>query len=161
MQLKDISTINPRTTLKISNLPSIKYIDTSSVIDGKLENIQELTSNYPSRAQRLIRENDILISSVRPNLKHNFFVTTKQSDCIASSGFLQVRITDNKYNPRFIYYFLTTQRMIDLYSSIAETSQTTFPSFNKDVLENVELPYVSLEEQKHIIDIISFALKCR
>lgn len=160
MQLKDISVINPRTTLKINNLSSIEYIDTSSVNDGKLENVQELTSNYPSRAQRLIQKNDILISSVRPNLKHNFFVTSKQNNCIASSGFIQIRITNNKYSPRFIYYYLTTQRMIDLYSSIAETSQTTFPSFNKDVLENIELPHISIEEQKHIVDIISFALKC-
>jgi type I restriction enzyme S subunit len=41
-----------------------------------------------------------------------------------------------------------------MYQTIAETSQSTFPSFNKDVIENMAFPDVSLAEQQHIVDIL-------
>ena len=37
---------------------------------------------------------------------------------------------------------------------IADSSQTTFPSFNKDVIENLEIDLPNLETQQHIVDTI-------
>ena len=50
MLVKDISIINPKNSYK--NLSYINYIDTSSVIDGTLNEVQLLTGDYQSRAKR-------------------------------------------------------------------------------------------------------------
>ena len=154
MLVKDIANVNPLSKHKYNNF--INYIDTSSVYDGKLLNIQKIHSNFPSRAQRIIGINDILISSVRPNLLHNYFINKNINNGVASSGFIHIRVKDNLINPRFLYYFLTSHNNISLYSAIAESSQTTIPSFNKDVIENLELPDISVSKQLLIVDIIAY-----
>lgn len=152
MLVKDIANVNPLSKQKYNNF--INYIDTSSVYDGKLLNIQKIHSNFPSRAQRIIGINDILISSVRPNLLHNYFINKNINNGVASSGFIHIRVKDNLINPRFLYYFLTSHNNISLYSAIAESSQTTIPSFNKDVIENLELPDISVSKQLLIVDTV-------
>lgn len=154
MQIKDIAIINPNSKIRYKNL--INYIDTSSVLDGKLLNIQKLYSNYPSRAQRILEKNDILISSVRPNLLHNYFINKNIEYGVASSGFLQIRTLSENINPRFLYYFLTSSKNVSKYSAIAESSQTTIPTFNKDIIENLEIPNYSYDQQLLIVDIIEY-----
>jgi putative type-1 restriction enzyme hindVIIP specificity protein len=152
MKIKEIAIINPSSKDKYFDY--INYIDTSSVFDGKLLNTQFLSKSYPSRAQRKIKYKDILISSVRPNLLHNYYVTNEIDHGIASTGFIQVRVESNKYIPRFVYYFLTSKKNISKYSSIADASQTTFPTFNKDIIENLEIPDYDINKQHYIVDII-------
>lgn len=157
MLIKDLCIINPKSINK--NFQFINYIDTSSVVDGTLLEVQNLTNNYPSRAKRKLVNDDILISSVRPNLKHNYFVHCNYDNLIGSTGFIQIRVNSNKVHPKYLYYFLTNEKQVQKYTSVAETSQTTFPSFNKDVIENIEFPNISYENQVHIVDTINFALK--
>ena len=152
MKICDIALINPRDKLKDNSF--INYIDTSSVNDGTLQEIQYLTSDFPSRAQRVVKMNDILISSVRPNLKHNYMVNINKDNLIASTGFIQVRCNSDKVLPQYVYYFLSSDKRTKMYSMIADSSQTTFPSFNKEVIENLELGDISIENQQHIVDII-------
>ena len=152
MKICDIALINPQNKLKSKDF--INYIDTASVNDGRLLKLQFLTSNYPSRAQRVVELNDILISSVRPNLKHNYIVNIKKPNLIASTGFIQIRCISNKYLPKYIYYFLSSNKRINLYSMIADSSQTTFPSFNKGIIENLNLEDISINTQQHIVDTI-------
>lgn len=154
MKVKDIAYINPNS--KIKHIDFINYIDTSSVFDGKLLNTQELYKKFPSRAQRQIIKNDILISSVRPNLLHNYFIGKNIIHGVASTGFIQIRVHSNLVNPRFLYYFLTSSNNISSYSAIAESSQTTIPSFNKDIIENLEIPNFSFDQQLLIVDIIEY-----
>lgn len=151
MRIKDIAIFNPK-----GNKPEeyINYIDTSSVEDGKLYEVQTLSREIPSRAQRLIALNDILISSVRPNLRHNYFVNKEIPHGIASTGFIQIRVISSNVNPQFLYYFLTSEQKVLHYQTIAETSQSTFPSFNKDVIEGLDFPKVTLDDQQHIVDIL-------
>lgn len=151
MIIKDFVLFNPK-----GKKPTdyVNYIDTSSVEDGKLIDIQRLSDNIPSRAQRVIEEGDILISSVRPILKHNYYVSQHIENGIASTGFIQIRADRSKVIPQYLYYFLTEENKVKMYQTIAETSQSTFPSFNKDVIENMAFPDVSLAEQQHIVDIL-------
>ena len=150
MIIKDFVLFNPK-----GKKPTdyVNYIDTSSVEDGKLIDIQRLSDNIPSRAQRVIEEGDILISSVRPILKHNYYVSQPIENGIASTGFIQIRADGSKAIPQYLYYFLTEENKVKMYQTIAETSQSTFPSFNKDVIENMAFPDISLAEQQHIVDI--------
>lgn len=152
MLIKECCTINPT---KKFIFKEINYIDTSSVNDGHLMSIQSLSDNFPSRAQRQIDIHDILISSVRPNLKHNLFLKKKINNCVASTGFIQVRCNTSIANPRYIYYLLTCKKQVEHYTKIADSSQTTFPTFSKDVIENIEILHNDLSTQQHIVDTIT------
>ena len=151
MRIKDLALFNPK---GVKPADFINYIDTSSVEEGRLLDVQSLSKDMPSRAQRVVALNDILISSVRPNLKHNYFVDRVIEHCIASTGFIQIRVVSNNVLPRFLYYYLTEDGKVCHYQTIAETSQSTFPSFNKDVIENLDFPDISLRDQQHIVDIL-------
>ncbi len=152
MKINELAKINPKTKLEDNSF--INYIDTSSVIDGALLGIQYLDKDYPSRAQRVVEKFDILISSVRPNLKHNYFVKVDKENLIASTGFIQIRCKTNAVIPQYLYYFLSSEKRVNHYTMIADSSQTTFPSFNKDVIENLEIDLPNLETQQHIVDTI-------
>ncbi len=154
MLVKDISICNPCSSDEVFS-DFINYIDTASVTEGVLENVQYLTSKYPSRAKREVFQNDILISSVRPNLRHNYFVSAMKPHMVASTGFIQTRVTvPEKISPRFLYYFLTSPDNIKTYVRVASTAQSSYPSFNKDVIENMVLPNLDLPSQRHIASIL-------
>ena len=157
MKVKDIASINPKSNIK--NMEYINYIDTSSVYDGTLNNIQLLKNNYPSRAQRELLKSDILISSVRPVLKHNYFVKIDLPNLVGSTGFIHIRVNNKNYIPKYLYYFLTSEDNIKNYDIIANFSQTAYPTFNKDVIENLEIPIISLSEQQHIVNTMLFLLQ--
>ena len=84
----DLVKINECTINKNYNAADIEYIDTSSVDKGHLVETQKLKlEEAPSRAKRRIKDNDILISTVRPNLKHFFFVKKSRNNLVGSTGF--------------------------------------------------------------------------
>ena len=156
VKVKDIAYINPKSNIK--HFDYINYIDTSSVHDGSLLSTQFLKCNYPSRAQRELSQGDILISSVRPCLKHNYLVKTNLGNLVGSSGFIQIRCKSSQYLSKYLYYFLTSEKNIAHYDIVANFSQTAFPTFNKDLIEELVLPNISLEEQHHIVNIVRYTL---
>ena len=155
MKVKKIAEFNPTPSSPIVERSEIDYIDTAAVVEGRLGDVQRLTTMFPSRAQREIHTNDILISSVRPNLKHNYFVDDSADGMIASSGFIHVRVKNSSdVSPRFLYYYLTSPAQVQRYVKIADSSQSAYPSFNKDVVENIELPEIDLPTQLRIAGVI-------
>ena len=72
-KLKELCDINPE-TMKTGKYTEINYIDISSVKEGKLLEIKNLKGEFPSRAKRIIKQGDILYSSVRPNLKGYVYI---------------------------------------------------------------------------------------
>ena len=150
----DLVKINECTINKNYNVADIEYIDTSSVDKGHLVETQKLKlKEAPSRAKRILKDNDILISTVRPNLKHFFFVEKSKNNLVGSTGFIV--ISSKKINPKFLYYYLTTNKYTDFLSSIADAHTSTYPSFNPNVIENSFCPYPKEDEQKFIANILS------
>lgn len=132
----------------------IEYIDVSSTMEGQVIETQRLTlENAPSRAKRIIRDEDILISTVRPNLKHFAFINKTKPNLIGSTGYAV--ITAESINPRFLYYFLTTDDYTNYLSGVADTTTSTYPAFTPDILENSLLPIPPIEEQYQIANILS------
>ena len=155
MKVKVFTKINPPPSSPIEKRPFIDYIDTAAVTEGRIYEIQHLVESFPSRAQREVHAKDILISSVRPNLRHNFFVTQDEDGMIASSGFVHIRVKESgKVDPRFLYYFLTSPANIRYYTRIADCSQSAYPSFNKDVIEDIEFPSILKPDQLLIAGIL-------
>ena len=153
-KIKELVKINEESINKCYKEKFIEYIDTSSVEQGYLIKTQKLQINEaPSRAKRILKNNDILISTVRPNLKHFYFIKKTKKNLIASTGF--VVISSKKINPKFLYYYLTTKNYTNFLSSIAATQTSTYPSFNPEVIEKSFCPYPKLEEQEKIAKVLS------
>ncbi len=128
----NVSTLKKDTTLK-----TIQYLDTSSLTEGKIDTLQNLDlSNAPSRAKRIVKHNDVLISTVRPNQKHYGIIKNPTEDLIVSTGFCV--ISCEKINPHFIYILLTTKDMTEYLHSIAEGSTSTYPSLKPSDIEAIE-----------------------
>lgn len=105
----------------------IEYLDTGSLTKGKVESYQSYELNQaPSRAKRIVRHNDVLISTVRPNQKHYGIIKKPKDNLIVSTGFCV--ITCSKIDPHFIYLLLTTDEMTEYLHSVAEGSTSTYPS---------------------------------
>ena len=119
------------------NHNSILYMDTGSLTNGVTESLQEIKlSEAPSRAKRLVKHNDILISTVRPNQKHFGIIKYPINNLVVSTGFCV--ISCEKIDPHFLYYVLTSNDMTDYLHSIAEGSTSTYPSIKPIDLESVE-----------------------
>jgi len=148
-KIQDIAEFDPENIGKDFSFSTINYLDTSSVIEGKLDEIQTLSlDDAPSRAKRLVKENDIIISTVRPNLRHYYLVKNPQENLVVSTGFVVIRPTG--VNPHYLYYFLTAPLFIEYLSGIAASHTSTYPSFPPDVIKNAEIDLPSLPEQQKI-----------
>ena len=73
---------------------TITYIDIAAV-DKDLKKIVEPTlclgAEAPSRARQLVQTNDVLVSTVRPNLNSVAVVTEEFSGATASTGYTVLR----------------------------------------------------------------------
>ncbi len=152
--IRALVSINESTIKKTYPYTEIDYFDTSSVEKGQILGCERLAlENAPSRAKRIVQDNDILISTVRPNLKHFAFIKHATSNMVASTGFAV--ITAKKIVPGFLYYYLSTDRFTDYLTAIADAHTSTYPSFNPDVIENSYIPLPDEAEQENIAKILS------
>ena len=137
VSIGDFVKTNASTLKKDTTLKTIQYLDTSSLTKGKIDTLQNLELNdAPSRAKRIVKHNDVLISTVRPNQKHYGIIKNPTEDLIVSTGFCV--ISCEKINPHFIYILLTTKDMTEYLHSIAEGSTSTYPSLKPSDIEAVE-----------------------
>ena len=109
-----------RATKCFGGSDEILYIDISS-IDNSVQEVNSITSftmsNAPSRAQQKVEYGDIIVSTVRPNLKNVAFIKQHNSNLVASSGFCVLRTTDDierNYLFRYITSDIFTQHLMKL-----------------------------------------------
>ena len=153
-KIGNISAMNESTITNNFDYEEIEYLDTSSAKEGKIiETTMIKLIDAPIRARRKLKENDILISTVRPNQKHYTFIKKCKDNMIASTGF--VVISPKNIVPRFLYYYLTNDKYTFFLSSIAESHTSTYPSFTPDIIENSIIPIPPLLEQKAIAKVLS------
>lgn len=109
-----------RATKCFGGSDEILYIDISS-IDNSVQEVNSITSftmrNAPSRAQQKVEYGDIIVSTVRPNLKNVAVIKQHNSNLVASSGFCVLRTTDDierNYLFRYITSDIFTQHLMKL-----------------------------------------------
>jgi type I restriction enzyme M protein len=155
--LKDICEINPETAIPVEFFGETEftYIDISSVENGSgIMNFSNKlsTKDAPSRARRLIKENDILLSTVRPNLKAFAFIKNLPKKSIASTGFAVLRATE-RILPEYLYAIIFDERTVS--QMIQLMGKGSYPSINQSDVESIKIPLPPLEIQRQIIDEIA------
>jgi len=152
----DIADINSESLKKHHALNTIQYLDTSSVTENRFDEAELLdASKAPSRAKRIVRDKDIIISTVRPNLKHFGFIQKPDDNLIVSTGFAVIRCNDTIVDPRYMYFYLSLNKTTDCLASIAEGSTTAYPSIKPSVIASIEVELPPLPTQKKISYILS------
>lgn len=134
---------------------SFNYISLEDVEQGKLNNFSNcIFSSAPSRARRRIRKNDILVATVRPNLKSHLFVSFEMKDLICSTGFTVVRCNPLEICAKFIYYHFFANVIDQQFQTLLVGSN--YPAVNSGDIKNLKIPLPpTLEEQKAIAQILS------
>lgn len=159
VKISDIAILNAGLKKYRGVYPTIKYLDTSSVDQGRLLGFQELDVEHdeiPSRAQRAVKDGTIVISSVRPNLKHYALIRNPDENIVVSSGFVTLDAKPDMVDSEYLYYAVTSSQATKYLDIIASTAVSAYPSFNPDDLGNysIEMPD-SLVEQKKIAKILA------
>lgn len=135
----------------------ILYLDTGSITRGRIEEYQKFRlSDAPSRAKRLVQENDIIYSTVRPIQRHYGFVKSPAKNLVVSTGFVVITCNQEKLNTKFLYYYLTSDQIVEELDIIAEASTSTYPSLKPSDMEGLDvcLPK-EITEQKAIASVLS------
>ena len=148
--LGEVCHVNPE-SMKQGQYTEINYIDISSVKEGRLLEIKKLSDDFPSRAKRIIKQGDILYSSVRPNLKGYLYINNDIENCIASTGFAQIRVKESHILlSNYLYLIITCEYISEELVSKAKGAQ--YPAVSFDEFENLKIPIPSLERQQEIVD---------
>ena len=101
----DVAEINPEAIGREWPFPYIRYIDISSVGEGTILETPQMINlaEAPSRAKRLVRQGDTVLSSVRPNRRSMFFASGPSPDWVVSTGFVVLRPRRDRIDPRYLY----------------------------------------------------------
>src|SRR5205823_601036 len=82
-------------------------IDSVDISDGLTYSELLAYEDLPSRAEYVLRHQDILVSNVRPNRVAVSLASTRLTDAIASSGFTLLRMRDDApVSAELLYAFL-------------------------------------------------------
>ncbi|MDK2911653.1 MAG: type restriction enzyme subunit [Methanolobus sp.] len=155
-KLGDIVSSNKESIGKNYPFQTILYLDTGSITRGKIDSFQEYElSKAPSRAKRLVKNNVIVYSTVRPIQRHYGFIVNPQENLVVSTGFAVIEVKEHLAAPLFIFYFLTSDEIVETLDVIAEASTSAYPSLKSSDIEALDLLLPPLPEQKAIADLLS------
>ncbi|WP_047986087.1 restriction endonuclease subunit S [Ornithinibacillus californiensis] len=152
--MKDIAEINPESLS--SNTPAnqiIEYIDIESIKEGKVQGTKLLEfSDAPSRARRITRKNDVIVSTVRPYLKAFALIKESKKNLVCSTGFAVIRSKEQQ-SAEFIYHYTFSHTFLS--QLLRKMVGSNYPAVNKSDIAEVLVPIPTLEEQQKIAEILT------
>ncbi|MDD5702579.1 MAG: restriction endonuclease subunit S [Dehalococcoidales bacterium] len=140
----------------LENLPEntdpdyvFKYISLSDVNHGTIsQNIQTLVfKNAPSRARRILHDNDVLLATVRPNLQGFAMLGEVIKDYIGSTGFA-VLTKKNGNSTEYIYHYLYSDHASRQINNLVAGSN--YPAISSTDVKSLKIliPDVKSEQRK-------------
>lgn len=131
------------------------YIDISNVDLEEGLNIGDKIGflNAPSRARRVVKKGDTIVSTVRTYLKAIAYIGEVIKDIIVSTGFAVVSPQENII-PKFLYYVLRSEKFIDRVCALSVG--VSYPAINSTELSDIVIWYPdNKEEQGKIVDYLN------
>ena len=128
----------------------IRYIEIGDVREAEgIRGAAETTfGEAPSRARRILREGDVIVSTVRTYLRAVAPVTAHDAGSIASTGFAVLRA--RCVEPRFLRYAVLNREFLD--EVVARSVGISYPAINASDLVRVGIPLPPEQEQLAIAD---------
>ena len=135
----DVAEINANTYSVRENWSFVNYLDTSSITQGVISEIQLITdiNDLPSRARRKVNVGDIVFSTVRPNQRHFGIISTPLDNMLVSTGFSVIHSTNSAVSNEYLYLLLSSDAVIEQLQAVAEQSVSTYPSIKPSDIGNL------------------------
>lgn len=130
------------------------YVDIDSVGKGNGTisfDKQILGKDAPSRARRVALNKTSIVSTVRPYLKGFAYIENVPDKTIFSTGFALIKSkNEESYITKLLYFLFMFSD--DLMKQM-ETAmpKAAYPSINKDDIDNLRIPVLSINEQTSIV----------
>ena len=140
--LGEIAEINTDNISAKDEFKEIRYLDSSSVTQNVFDEYQifnVLQDEIPSRAKRKVKHNDIVYSTVRPNLKHYGIIKDDVENVIVSTAFAVIRSCYSPISNELLYLILTDEKNTEYLQGIAEMSKATYPSITPEDISALEI----------------------
>lgn len=153
--LNRVATWNP---LKASADDSFQYIDLSSV-DQDTKTITEAREvacvDAPSRARQLVNVDDVLVSTVRPNLNGVARVPVELDGATASTGFCVLRPEPSKIDGDYLFQWVKSSAFIG--DMVSKATGASYPAVSDRIIFVSQIPLPALADQRRIAAILDQA----
>ncbi len=132
----------------------LQYVDIGNV-DSSGEIHEIATHRFeaaPSRARRMVRHGDVIISTVRTYLQAIAPIENPPENLIVSTGFAVVRPSQGKLDRQFCKFAL---REPEFLAEVEKRSVgVSYPAINASDLADIQIPLPSLDEQRAIAEFL-------
>jgi type I restriction enzyme M protein len=153
VRLDEVCDVNPEQADPAERYTGyFNYIDISCVDNGTgkfLGANKTDVAEAPSRARRVIQARDVLLSTVRPNLKAFAFLNDPPERAIASTGFALLRAKQNRLIPEFLIQMVRHESAVN--QMVGMMGKGAYPSINQADVSALQTPLPPLEVQKEIV----------
>ena len=154
VSIGEICQINPGSEDPRAAYPGsyFNYIDISCVENetGKFLGANRVrTDDAPSRARRSVQPDDVLVSTVRPNLRSFTLLTALPERAIVSTGFAVLRANSNRLLPQFLINMIRDDAAVQQMANMM--GRGSYPSINQTDVASIKIPFPPLEVQKEIV----------
>ncbi len=126
------------------------YVDISSV-DNVAKEIasptQTMGNTASVRARQIVKTNDVLVSTTRPNLNAVAMVPSRFDDEICSTGFCVLRCGE-ELDPDYLFLQVMNPRFVDLLSDLVKGA--LYPAVTNKQVRAQSIPWVPVEDQRQI-----------
>lgn len=158
LPLKRLATCNDE-VLPETTLPDFEfdYVEISDVnyVDGITKSERIVFGNAPSRARRIVRKGDIIISTVRTYLKAISAVESTAMDLIVSTGFAVIR--PRAVRNRFAKYMVIGDYFIQ--RVVSESTGVSYPAISSEKLISIKVVIPDSTTQDTIADYLDAETK--
>ena len=131
----------------------IQYVDIGSVsaVDG-ISHIETMVfKDAPSRARRVVKDGDVIVSTVRTYLEAIAPIDNPPENLIVSTGFAVIRPNNELYKG-FASYCLRAKGFIK--EVVARSVGVSYPAINSSELVNIVIPSLDFKEQTQIANFL-------
>lgn len=148
---------------KVQSLPAksafeIVYIDIASIDNIRKKIVAPHfmdAKDAPSRAKQVLQQNDILVSTVRPNLNAVAVVRQDYNKVlVGSTGYCVLRCT-TRVVTEYIFYFCQSKKFVSELVMVAKGA--SYPAVSDKDVKNLQIPLPPLEVQNKIAQTLDAA----
>ena len=153
--LGEVARLNPEQARDFGSDRLIKYIDLSTVTfdTGINSEIDQIPFNEaPGRARRIIRENDVIVSTVRPYLKGFAFVGKEFEGQIASTGFCVIRAKSELILSELIWALVGSDDFVEFL--IKRSTGSNYPAVRPNDVSDFTFMLPPLNDQVTVSQLI-------
>ena len=132
---------------------TFRYIEINGVsrVTGEASFSDVPVKEAPSRAQMLVRKDDIIVSLTRPHHGSIALINNNLDSCVASTGFAILR--EIKYpNLNRTYLYLVLRSQLCLSQMLQRSSGGNYPAITTDQLMRILIPIPKPEIQEQIAE---------